>query len=129
MKARSRIAAMADLLSEGLEPHEVTVRMVVDREVRALVARAVNFELAAMNIDQPNGDRYGFQPNGSPRYAPEWYVAQGIKTGINEGLYGVLADVLSCEETDSDGRPCIGSILHDSWHWDGNGNNWSDGAV
>lgn len=123
---RTRMAAAADLLAEGqYEPDEVTILALVDREVRRLITTAVNFELVAKNLDRPDADKYGAHPDGTPRYAPEWYVAQGVKTGINEGLYGVLRGVLSCEEVDADGHPCIGSVAHESAHWDGNGNNWA----
>ena len=125
MARRTRMAASADLLAEGqYEPHEVTILALVDREVRRLVAFAVDFELVAKNLDRPDAAKYGTHPDGSPCHAPEWYVAQGIKTGINEQLYGVLRGVLSCEEVDADGHPCVGSVAHESAHWDGNGNNW-----
>jgi hypothetical protein len=119
--------ATADALADpcGLQPEEVTVRLLVDREVRQLVNQAVFFTLAARNLERPDADKYGTHPDGSPRYAPEWYVAQDVSTGIHEGLYGVLCGVLSCEEIDEDGHHCIGSWMHESNHWDGNGHNWS----
>lgn len=124
MGAEHRMAVMADLLAEGRNPEEVTLLAIVDRAVRRLVAQAVNFELIASNIDRPNADKYGTHPDGSPRYAPEWYVAQGIATGINEGLYGVLSNLLGCDSVDAEGHACIGSLLHETNHWDGNGSNW-----
>ena len=118
------MSATADLLAEGYEPADITMRLIVELEVRHLVNAAVAFELSAHNIDRPDAAKYGTHPDGSPRYAPEWYIAQGVKTGIHEGLFGALCGVLSCEEIDPDGRRCIGGVLHESWHWDGNGNNW-----
>ncbi len=125
MGRRTRMEAQADLLAEpGIEPHEVTLLAIVDREVRRVVNAAVNFHLVADNIDRPDAAKYGTHPDGKPRYAPAWYVAQSIKTGINEALYGALRDVLSCESVDEHGHVCVGSIGHETNCWDGNGCNW-----
>lgn len=131
MNRRTRMDHQADLLAEpGIEPHEVTLLALVDRAVRRVVAGEVNFGLSAANLDRPDADKYGTHPDGSPCYAPEWYVAQGIKTGINERLYGALCEVLSCESVDEHGHVCTGSIGHESCCWDGNGCNWtSDGLL
>jgi hypothetical protein len=127
---RSRMRAAADALAaeRDLQPDDITVRFLVEREVRRLVNFAVSFELSARNIDQPDATKYGTHPDGRPRHAPEWYVAQGIATGIHEDLHGVLSDVLSCEEIDAHGRRCVGSLMHETPHWDGNGNNWTGAA-
>jgi hypothetical protein len=119
------MAAQADLLAEaGIEPEDVTLLALVDREVRRVVNASVNFHLVAENIDRPNADKYGTHPDGSPRYAPQWYTVQAVKTGIHEQLYGALCDVLSCESVDEHGHVCIGSIGHETCCWDGNGCNW-----
>lgn len=124
----NRLSVSADLLADGYEPDEVTLLAIVDRVVRQLVNRAVVFELVAANVDRPDASKYGIHPDGSPRYAPEWYVAQGVSTGIHEGLYGVLKTVLGCDSVDEHGHACTGSLLHETCHWDGNGCNWSDPA-
>lgn len=125
MSAEHRMAAQAELLAEGREPEEVTLLAMVDRAVRQLVNRSVSFELIAQNIDRPDAAKYGTHPDGTARYAPEWYVAQDVATGIHEGLHGVLADLLGCDSTDEHGHHCIGSLLHETNHWDGNGCNWA----
>ena len=131
MTRRTRMEATSDLLADpayGVE--DVTLLALVHHEMVELVNESVAFELIAANLDRPNAEKYGTHPDGSPRYAPEWYVAQGIKTGIHEALYGKLRGVLSCEEKDEHGHPCIGSVLHESVHWDGNGCNWTaDGLL
>lgn len=122
---RTRMEASADLLADpAYSPEDVTVLMVTYHEMIQLVNGAVHFALVADNKDRPDAEKYGTHPDGSPCYAPEWYMAQSIKTGIHEGLYGALAGVLSCEEIDEHGHPCVGSILHDTCHWDGDGCNW-----
>ena len=127
-RERRQIAVTALLLAEGYEPDEITLRSMVDRAVRDLVSAEVEFELEAKNLNQPDAEKYGTHPDSSPMYAPEWYVAHGISTGIHERLYGTLSDLLSCEVRDVKGRKCSGSILHPMiWgHWDGNGNHWGD---
>lgn len=125
MTRRTRMAVMADLLSEpGITLEDVTLLMMVDREVRRVVADAVDFELIAANLDRPDAEKYGTHTDGSPRYAPGWYVAQGIETGIVEDLWGALRGVLTCEDRDEHGHVCIGSLLHETCHHDGNGCNW-----
>lgn len=122
---RGRMEATADLLAEsGIQPEDVTLLTLVDRAVRQLVARSVAFDLSAANKDRPDAAKYGSHPDGSPCYAPEWYMAMSIKTGINEGLHGTLREVLSCESRDEHGHICVGSIGHESCCWDGNGCNW-----
>jgi len=108
-----QIRAIADLLSEGYEPADITILAIVDHEVRRLVTRAVNFTLSAKNLDQPKDGKY----------APEWYVAHDVGTHINEGLRPLLRDLLTCESV-YDGKRCVGSILHATDHWDGNGTSW-----
>jgi hypothetical protein len=118
--------AMADFIADhpSHEPDEVTLLAVVHQAMVDLVNESVAFELIADNIDRPDADKYGTHPDGSPRYAPQWYTAQGIKTGIHESLYGRLRELLSCEDRDQHGHPCIGSLLHDGFHHDGDGCNW-----
>ena len=116
--------AMADLLAQGYEPDEVTVLAITHKAMIQLVNESVAFHLIADNVDRPNAEKYGTHPDGSPCYAPEWYMAQVIKTAIHEGLYGTLKAVLGCEEVDEHGHACIGSLLHETCHWDGNGCNW-----
>jgi hypothetical protein len=120
----NRLSVSADLLRDGYEPNEVTLLAIVDRVVRDLVNREVAFGLSAANLDRPDAAKYGTHPDGSPCHAPEWYVAQGISTGIHEGLYGALKSVLGCESVSESGRECIGSIMHETLHWDGHGLNW-----
>jgi hypothetical protein len=122
--SRNRLSVSADLLEDGYEPHEVTLLAIVDRAVREMVNMEVAFGLTAANLDKPNAEKYGSHPDGSPRYAPEWYVAQGISTGIHERLYGTLTSVLYCDAVDEHGHRCSGSLLHETCHWDGNGCNW-----
>lgn len=131
MTRRTRMEATADLLSDpayGIE--DVTLLAIVHREMIELVNESVAFHLIADNVDRPNANKYGTHPDGSPSYAPEWYMAQAIKTAIHEGLYGKLAGVLSCESVDEHGHHCIGSLLHETNCWDGNGCNWNaDGML
>ena len=125
MKRRTRMDAQADLLAEpGIQPEDVTLLAIVDREVRRVVNQAVNFHLIADNIDRPDASKYGTHPDGTPCYAPAWYVVQAVKTGIHEQLYGALRDVLSCESVDEHGHRCIGSLGHETCCWDGDGCNW-----
>lgn len=119
-----RMAIEADLLAEGYDPDELTLLAVVHRRMVDLVNQAVAFELIAKNRDRPDAAKYGTHPDGTPRYAPEWYTAQGIGTHLHESLHGALRELLSCESVDEDGHRCIGSLLHTTCHWDGNGNNW-----
>jgi hypothetical protein len=116
--------AMADLLAEGADPEDVTLLAVTHRALVDLVNESVAFHLIADNVDQPDAAKYGIQPGGSPAYAPQWYMAQQIKTAIHEGLYGVLSDLLKCESVDEHGHRCTGSLFHDTNCWDGNGCNW-----
>lgn len=118
----------AELLAKGYEPNEITLLALTDLAVRQLVKRAVDFELSGANIDRPNAEKYGTHTDGSPRYAPEWYAIQGVKTGIMEGLYGTLCSVLTCSSVDEHGHRCIGSVGHETCHWDGNGCNWETGT-
>lgn len=125
MTRHTRMEAMADLLAQGYEPDEVTVLAITHKAMIQLVNESVDFHLIADNVDRPNAEKYGTHPDGSPCYAPEWYMAQAIKTAIHEGLYGTLKAVLGCEEVDEHGHRCIGSLLHETCHWDGNGCNWT----
>lgn len=119
------MAIAADLLAEGAYGVEdVSILTMALHELTQMVNECVAFALIADNIDRPDAAKYGTHPDGSPMYAPAWYVAQGIKTDIHERLYGVLRGVLSCEEVDEHGHRCLGSILHDECHHDGNGCNW-----
>lgn len=122
--SENRMRIEADMLAEGYEPDELTLLAVAIRSVVEVVNQAVAFELIAKNLDQPDAAKYGTFPDGRPMHAPEWYVAQGIATGIHESLYGALEAVLGCESVDDVGHRCVGSILHTTCHWDGNGNNW-----
>lgn len=124
----NRMSITADLLAEGYEPEEIALLPIVDRAVRWLINASVNFHLVAANVDRPDAEKYGTNPDGSPRYAPEWYMAQQVATAIHEGLHGTLSDVLQCESVDEHGHKCIGSLMHETNHWDGNGCNWIDAA-
>jgi len=126
-QAAKRMAVTADLLAEGYEPDELSLFHVTHRLLVEFINSEVNFELIANNIDRPNADKYGTHPDRSPRYAPEWYTAQSIKTGLHERLYGVLKTVLSCEAEDS-GKRCVGGVGHACCHWDGDGHNWVRGG-
>lgn len=122
---QGRMEAMADYMADsGADPEDVTILAVAHHELIQLVNESVDFHLIADNVDRPDADKYGTHPDGSPCYAPEWYMAQAVKTAIHEGLYGVLRRVLSCEEQDEHGHVCVGSVLHETGHWDGNGCNW-----
>lgn len=123
MAERNRMAVMADLLAQGREPDEVTLLAIVHHELIDLINREVHFALVADNIDRPDA-RYGTGRDGEPSYAPAWYVAQGIKTGLHEALYGTLKAVLGCDSVDEHGHKCLGSLAHETCHWDGNGCNW-----
>ena len=118
----------AELLARGYEPHEITLLALTERAVRRLIDSAVAFELSGGNIDRPDARKYGTHPDGSPRYAPEWYAVQGAKTGIMEGLHGALRSVLTCPSTDEHGHHCTGSVGHETCHWDGDGCNWDTGT-
>lgn len=134
MTKRTRMEATADLLERGYDPEDVTLLAIVHAEMIELVNTSVDFHLIADNVDRPNAEKFGTHPDGSPCYAPEWYMAQAIKTAIHEGLYGTLADVMSCEsKCPEHGHVCIGSVGHyvgptggalSAGHWDGNGCNW-----
>lgn len=128
---RTRMEATADLLADpAYGAEDVTLLALVHHEMIELVNESVDFHLIANNVDRPNAEKYGTHSNGSPRYAPEWYMAQAIKTAIHEGLYGKLSGVLCCEEIDEHGHRCTGSLLHETCHWDGNGCNWTvDGLL
>lgn len=105
----SRFQAMADLLAEpGIAVEDVHLLALVDRAVRVVVNQELKFALVADNIDRPDAEQYGTHPDGTPCYAPAWYVAQGFATGIHERLYGALRAVLSCESRDEHGHVCIG---------------------
>lgn len=119
-----QIALAAQLLSEGYEPDEITLLAMTHRRVVDLVNESVQFHLIADNVDRPDADKYGTHADGTPRYAPEWYMAQAVKTAIHEGLYGALRDVLRCPSVSDMGNRCTGSVLHTTCHWDGNGDNW-----
>lgn len=126
-----RMKAAADFLANhaDYQPDEVDLLSIVHQAMIDLVNREVRFGLVADNIDRPNAEKYGTHPDGSPRYAPEWYAVMGVKTGIHESLYGTLRKLLSCEHRDEHGHECIGSLLHVTVHHDGNGNNWWDDGV
>lgn len=119
-----QIEVSAQLLAEGYEPDEITPLAMAHRVMVDLVNESVDFHLIADNVDRPDAAKYGTHPDGSPRYAPQWYMAQAVKTAIHEGLYGTLAGVLTCVSTDEHGHACIGSLNHTTGHWDGNGCNW-----
>lgn len=126
MSRRTRMEAMADYMAEtGCDPEDVTLLAIVHREIVALVNESVDFHLIADNVDRPDATKYGSHSDGSPRYAPEWYMAQAVKTAIHEGLYGRLREVLSCESIDEHGHRCIGSVMHETCCHDGNGCNWT----
>lgn len=127
----SRMKATADFLADhpDYDPEEVSLLAVVHQAMIDLVNREVRFHLVAANIDRPDAAKYGTHPDGSPRYAPEWYAVMGTKTGIHESLYGTLRKLLSCEHRAEDGRECIGSLLHVTVHHDGQGNAWWDDGV
>ncbi len=119
------MAVTADVLADGYEPDEIGLRQLVDYEICHLINLTVAFELSARNLDRPNADKYGTHPDGTPRYAPEWYVAQSIRTGLHEDLDPVLYNLLSCDDDDGNGHRCIGALGHNGpWHHDGNGENW-----
>ena len=115
MSADRKLSATADLLAEGYEPEDITIRPIAVHEVRRLVKRAVSFTLSAKNLERPG-------PDG--KYAPEWYVAQDVGTHIIEGLGPVLGTLLTCESIGPDGKRCVGGLLHTQDHWDGEGHSW-----
>lgn len=117
------MAAAADLLATGHEPADVTLLATVDHEIRQLVRRSVDNELMSAGLYRADAARYGTFPDGQPKYAPEWFMAQAVKTAILEDLYGVLTDLLSCPSTDG-ASVCIGSRDHAGPCWDGNGHMW-----
>lgn len=125
MSAADRMEAEAALLDEGYEPDEITVLAIAIRQMRHLIDRSVAFHLQAANKDRPDAAKYGTSPKGDPMHAPEWYMAQSIRTAFHEGLHGALARVLCCEVQGPNGEECIGSLAHLGVHWDGNGQNWS----
>lgn len=108
------LQTVADMLAEGYEPEDITIRTIAVHEVRQLVEQAVSFTLSAKNLDQLRDGKY----------APEWYVAQDVGTHIIEGLGPVLGTRLTCESVGPDGRRCVGGLLHEQDHWDGAGNAW-----
>jgi hypothetical protein len=100
------------------------VRELAYRRITELINSAADFQLVATNTDRPNADKYGTHPDGSPRYAPEWYAVQSVKTGFINGLYGALNDCLRCLSLNADDRWCIGALGHEGWHHDGDGASW-----
>lgn len=130
MSAQTYMSVLADYMgaNPGCEPDEISLRDLVAWQVTHLVNESVDFELIGAGLDRPNAEKYGTHPDGSPRYAPEWYVVHGAATGIHEGLRAALDAVLSCRSVDQHGHACIGGIGHACAHHDGDGCNWLDSS-
>jgi len=90
----------AEMIAGGWKPDDVTILAIVDLTVRRLVDASVAFHLQAKNVDRPDAAKYGSFPDGSPKHAPELYMAQSIKTAIDIGV----------------GEDVVGQLVHGRAH-------------
>lgn len=78
----------------------IAARQRVHEAVRRMVSRAVEGELSSRGIRWCGMVNHHpvKGPLNNPEPAPEWYVAQDIKTAVHEGVAGSLEEALDVFE-------------------------------